>query len=105
MPGSDAGSSTTRHDQYLDITTKAEISAAESSEKASVMEKNSVERVSSRENSDIDIEKGGAEVTIQPVAPPGINPDDFPDVGLEAVSTCYDLSHQSSLLFSGDLIL
>ncbi|KAJ3559189.1 hypothetical protein NPX13_g9569 [Xylaria arbuscula] len=79
MPGSDAGSSTTRQDQYLDIsTTKAEISTAESSEKTSI------EQISSRENSDIDVEKGATEVSTQPAAPPGINPDDFPDGGLEA---------------------
>ncbi|KAI0506399.1 monocarboxylate permease-like protein [Xylaria bambusicola] len=85
MPGSDSGSSTTRYDQNFDISAKNEIGTAEASQETSIMEKNSIEQVSSRENTNIDIEKGGAEVvSTQPAAVPGFNPDDFPDGGLEA---------------------
>ncbi|KAI1352061.1 monocarboxylate permease-like protein [Xylaria sp. FL0043] len=83
MPGSDTGSSTVQQDHYFDISTKTGNETAESSRKVS-MERLSVDQVSSRDGSKNDIEKGAADSSIQPSAPPGLNPDDFPDGGLEA---------------------
>ncbi|KAI0433204.1 monocarboxylate permease-like protein [Xylaria sp. FL1042] len=83
MPSSDTGSSTIHHDQYFDISAKTENEAAELSEK-DIEERTSVEQVSSRDGSNNDIEKGTADPSTQPSAPPGLNPDDFPDGGLEA---------------------
>ncbi|TGJ81352.1 hypothetical protein E0Z10_g7424 [Xylaria hypoxylon] len=83
MHDSDTGSSTVHQDQYFDISTKVEDQTAESSEKPSI-DQTSIRRTSLRELSEDDLEKGGAEVSSQPAAPPGLNPDDFPDGGLEA---------------------
>ncbi|KAI1429076.1 monocarboxylate permease-like protein [Xylaria sp. FL1777] len=83
MPGSDTESSTVHPDQHLDIPTKTENEPSESSEKNSTR-KASIEQVSARGILGNDLEKGGAETSSQPAAPPGLNPDDFPDGGLEA---------------------
>ncbi|KAI3325642.1 MFS general substrate transporter [Xylariaceae sp. AK1471] len=48
------------------------------------MENISIERIPSGKASNSDVEKGGADVPPQPSYPPGVNPDDFPDGGLEA---------------------
>ncbi|KAI0550981.1 monocarboxylate permease-like protein [Xylaria curta] len=84
MPGSDTESATVHQDQYFDISTKGEDKIADSSKKTS-MDLTSIHQTSSREDSKNDIEKG--DIGSQPQAsgpPPGLNPDDFPDGGLEA---------------------
>ncbi|GAW13492.1 hypothetical protein ANO14919_028780 [Xylariales sp. No.14919] len=83
MPGSDTESSTVGQDQYPDISRKAEDQTAESSEKTSI-DQTSIRQTSSREIYKNDPEKGSAESSVQPAAPPGLNPEDFPDGGLEA---------------------
>ncbi|KAI8948751.1 monocarboxylate permease-like protein [Xylaria longipes] len=87
MLGSDTGSSTVhqdQQDQYFDISTKGEDQMADSSKKTST-ELTSINQTSSRETSRNDIEKGDADLPPQASGPPpGLNPDDFPDGGLEA---------------------
>ncbi|RWA10466.1 hypothetical protein EKO27_g4655 [Xylaria grammica] len=83
MPGSDTESSTVGQDQYHDVSRKAEDQTAESSEKTSI-DQTSIRQTSSREIYKNDPEKGSAESSVQPAAPPGLNPEDFPDGGLEA---------------------
>ncbi|KAF2967510.1 hypothetical protein GQX73_g6069 [Xylaria multiplex] len=83
MHGSDTESSAVRQDQYFDISNKAEDQTADSSESTSV-EQTSIRQTLSRQVSKNDPEKDGAEISSQPAFPPGLNPDEFPDGGLEA---------------------
>ncbi|GAP85106.1 putative riboflavin transporter MCH5 [Rosellinia necatrix] len=77
-PGSDTASSTTQQGQYFDIATKTENHTEESSKKTSM------EHTSIRETEKNDVEMGATDSQPQPSAPPGLNPDDFPDGGREA---------------------
>ncbi|KAH8163983.1 hypothetical protein CIB48_g4269 [Xylaria polymorpha] len=74
MPGSDTESSTVHQDQYYDISTKGDDQIADSSKKTST-----------ELTSNDDIEKGDVDLPPQASGPPpGLNPADFPDGGLEA---------------------
>lgn len=82
MPASDTGSSTIHQEQYLDVTTKVEDEKKLESQDNESAERMSIEQRSSREeDTKSDLETGAAAA---PVGPPGINPADFPDGGLEA---------------------
>lgn len=84
MPGSDTGSSTIHQDQYLDVVTKEEDEKLSESQEKQSIERVSIEpRSSKEEDSKSDLETGAA---APPSIPPGFNPADFPDGGLEAVS-------------------
>ncbi|KAI8631518.1 monocarboxylate permease-like protein [Xylariaceae sp. FL1651] len=83
MPGSDTGSSTVQEDRDFAISTEGKDQILDISEKNS-MERTSIERVPSQANSTNDIEKGDADAPLQLSFPPGFNPADFPDGGLEA---------------------
>ncbi|KAI1158582.1 monocarboxylate permease-like protein [Nemania serpens] len=82
MPGSDTGSSTIHQDQYLDVVTKEEDEKLSESQEKQSIERVSIEpRSSKEEDSKSDLETGAA---APPSIPPGFNPADFPDGGLEA---------------------
>ncbi|KAI1123129.1 monocarboxylate permease-like protein [Nemania abortiva] len=87
MPVSDTGSSTIHEDRDFEISTDSEGRAIDSSDEKDekFIEDASLKQVSSAENSKNDIEKGSDDLASQqPGPPPGLNPADFPDGGLEA---------------------
>jgi hypothetical protein len=108
MPGSDTESSTVQRDQYFDVSTKTEAQMTDSSKKTSLetsLEKKSIEHGSSTRAANSDIEKGDANVPSQPSHPPGLDPADFPDGGLEAVSWFFEVICLLGFVFVGAEIL
>ncbi|KAI1173360.1 monocarboxylate permease-like protein [Nemania sp. FL0916] len=86
MPGSDTGSSTIHadHDQDLDFATKTQDPVA--AELVDEKTMGATTDISRKMSSDVDPEKAvaGLPPTLPPSGPPGFNPNDFPDGGLEA---------------------
>ncbi|KAI0099697.1 monocarboxylate permease-like protein [Nemania sp. FL0031] len=84
MPASDTGSSTIHPDRDFDISTDSDGPAVDSSDEKFVEE--TFKQVSFTENAKTDLEKGGDDSASegQPGPPPGLNPADFPDGGLDA---------------------
>ncbi|KAI1826629.1 monocarboxylate permease-like protein [Xylaria intraflava] len=83
MSGSDTESSTIHKDQILDISTEIADQRADTS-KEIYTERTSVEKAAPHGITEKDTEKGDVDLPPQSSAPPGLNPADFPDGGLEA---------------------